>query len=192
VRPSPRDLEVASVGGPGKQADLQARRTVPRYRRVEARTARNPRAGPAPTPAAAKRESQPTSLREAQLAASEAMEEEGTRGTSTRIRENLERPTLPHPTPEEIEKAPAPANKDPLGKVPMQRDDGTPATSTRNSQKSYRHRPRPLPPAEIEQAAATGKKNDPLRSLGHPNCREFREPYHTASRDCARRPSQVR
>jgi hypothetical protein len=94
--------------------------------------------------------------------------------------------------PRKLRKRPAPANKDPLGKVPMQRDDGTPATSTRNSQKSYRHRPRPLPPAEIEQAAATGKKNDPLRSLGHPNCREFREPYHTASRDCARRPSQVR
>ena len=59
------------------------------------------------------------------LAASEAMEEEGTRAGSTRIRENLDQPVLPRPTPKEIEQAAPPATNRRPAKQPACSSDAT-------------------------------------------------------------------
>jgi hypothetical protein len=72
------------------------------------------------------REAHPQTQREAQMAATEALEDMGGRETITRTRESLEADRLPSPpTPPEPTLPPA-RSKDPLDKVPLTRDDGTP------------------------------------------------------------------
>lgn len=71
---------------------------------------------------------QPQTRREAEMIASEVIEEHSTRAEAVRTREELDRPALP-PAPE-----PEPVtgrSRDPLEKVPWIRDDGTPTTLTR-------------------------------------------------------------
>lgn len=87
------------------------------------------RSEPDPALAARIAEAEPRTEREALMAATEALEETGTKSTNARLTGDLGRPALEPPpvrTPEEIAAAKLPA-KDPLEKVPFVRDDGTPA-----------------------------------------------------------------
>lgn len=72
-------------------------------------------------------EAEPKTLHEAQIAATEAIEEQGNRATMARTRVELDGDRLPapEPLPEGVKPAPA-SSKDPLDKIPLARDDGTP------------------------------------------------------------------
>ncbi len=69
-------------------------------------------------------DAQPRDLHEAQMAATEALEQDGTKATVERVREDIERPALPERVIDEG--APKIPSKDPLSKIPFVRDDGTP------------------------------------------------------------------
>lgn len=72
-------------------------------------------------------EAEPKTLHEAQMAASEAIEEQGNRASMAATRATMERDSLPAPAPlPEGVKPPPASSKDPLDKIPMAKDDGTP------------------------------------------------------------------
>jgi len=70
-------------------------------------------------------EAQPQSRAEAEIAASEALEDIGNRQTNVRTREELTQPALPEPPPPvEGVKPPPASSKDPLDKIPWTDEDG--------------------------------------------------------------------
>lgn len=85
---------------------------------------------PDPALAARVEEANPQTIQEAQVAATEVLEERGTKATATRLSDELAQPTLEAPTPADLEALPKPARNDPLGKIPYVREDGTPTTIT--------------------------------------------------------------
>lgn len=69
---------------------------------------------------------EPTTQREAEMAASEALEDIGNRQSIATTRTRLDEEALPAPPPRvEGETLPAARSKDPLDKVPLARDDGS-------------------------------------------------------------------
>jgi hypothetical protein len=106
------------------------------------------RAEPDPEIAARVAEAQPQNLHEAQMAATEAIEERGNRQAIARTTEELERDRLPppEPPPEGVKPPPA-SSKDPLDKIPITRDDGTPTL------------------VSAQQAARAGEKETKLAAL---------------------------
>lgn len=79
---------------------------------------------PDPDIAARIQTEQPRDLAEAQMVATEVLEERASKATVTQIQEDFARPPLPESMIDEA--APKLPAKDPLSKIPFVRDDGTP------------------------------------------------------------------
>lgn len=75
-------------------------------------------------------EANPQTKAEAQMIASEVIEQQGTKADTARVRQEIDEP-LPAPPPPKPDAPAARPARDPMEKIPWVRDDGTPTTISR-------------------------------------------------------------